>query len=66
MSKQKREQAVREQMRWIEHCGGTLSGYRLRYGDCDLPICLGDGATAIYSADLAELRRLCEVTKRSY
>jgi hypothetical protein len=42
----------RDQLTWMLECGGDLKGYREKYSEKD-----GDGADAIYQADLAELRR---------
>jgi len=51
-------EAVEYQLDWIESCGGTLRGYRRKYGDPDLDKCSGNGGTAIFEADVAELARL--------
>jgi hypothetical protein len=49
---------VDEQRTWIAQCGGDLAGYIRHYGDPGLERCYGDGGTAIYRADMAELERL--------
>lgn len=49
---------LREQERWIQDCGGTLQGYRTRYGDPNQEFCAGEGGTAIYRADQMELGRI--------
>jgi len=57
--------AVNEQVDWMEHCGGTRSGYRARYGrkpvgcegGCSIHSFYGEGGDAIFEADLAELRK---------
>jgi hypothetical protein len=55
--------AVENQRKFIEECGGDLAGYIARYGDPGVltskgkPM-YGNGGTAIYNADLAELKRL--------
>lgn len=48
---------VAEQRRWITECGGDLAGYVSRYGDPLMDRCFGDGGSAIFKADLAELAR---------
>lgn len=49
------QRVVKEQRAWIEENGGGLAGYILRYGSKDDPEHFGDGAEAIYEADLAAL-----------
>jgi hypothetical protein len=46
---------VVEQEKWIEECGGGLSGYIEHYGHSTDPEHYGDGAEAIYAADQAAL-----------
>jgi hypothetical protein len=54
---------VEEQKQWIAHHGSDLAGYILRYGDPGVvtengtPM-VGEGGTAIYNADIANLQRL--------
>lgn len=52
------DRLIREQRRWIEEHGGTLSGYIARYGSASEPRHYGDGGEAIYAADTAALARL--------
>jgi hypothetical protein len=54
----KAQQRVAEQRKWIEQCGGSLSGYILRYGAADDPNKSGDGGQAIWNADEGELQKL--------
>ena len=65
--RQKLEKRVEDQRQWIQNCGGTLEGYRKRYGDPGFPVPIGDGkqtgmsgegGTAIYNADIRALERL--------
>lgn len=49
---------VAEQRKWIEQCGGNLSGYILRYGAADDPDKHGDGGPAIFAADNGKLQQL--------
>lgn len=49
---------IAEQRKWIDHCGGTLAGYILRYGSKNDAQHLGDGGEAIYKADTDYLARL--------
>jgi hypothetical protein len=51
------QNAVAEQRRWIEQCGGTLSGYIRNYGAADDPDRHGDGGRAIWEADVEALHR---------
>lgn len=55
----------REQIAWIESCGGNLAGYIARYGDPDFPRAdgkpmLGEGGTAIFNADMNALKKIQE------
>ncbi len=45
-------ESIRQQKLWIKSCGETLEGYIEKYGDS------GDGAHAIYAADIAHLKHL--------
>ncbi len=56
------QQQLREQIEWINTCGGSLAGYIAKYGDPGQPnaeghVC-GDGGTAIYKADQNALERI--------
>ena len=55
--------AIEQQRKWIDDCGGTLAGYIKRYGSKDDPDKYGYGGEAIYNADMAELTRLIELSK---
>lgn len=48
-------EAVEEQRRWIQMCGGDKLGYVIRYGSANDPNHFGDGGEAIFDADFAEL-----------
>jgi hypothetical protein len=57
------EEMVADQEKWIKDCGGTLQGYIEAYGDPGVPRkngkpMAGNGGTAIYNADIAQLERL--------
>lgn len=54
------DRLIREQRRWVEEHGGSLSGYIARYGSASEPRHYGDGGEAIYAADSAALQRLEE------
>lgn len=60
MSKKRKEleEAVLQQEEWIQEHGGTLDAYIKCYGDPGLDRCIGIGGTAIFAADMAELRRV--------
>lgn len=52
-----------DQRKWIESCGGDLSGYIANYGDPGVPCAngkpmFGDGGTLIYAADVGRLRQI--------
>ena len=47
---------IAAQRRWIEEHGGDRAGYIARYGQGEGQ--LGDGGSAIYAADKAELQGL--------
>jgi hypothetical protein len=49
---------IADQIKWMECCGGSLSGYVAHYGAASDPDHYGDGGEAIYAADLAALRNL--------
>lgn len=56
-------QREREQIRWIEQCGNDQAGYIANYGDpgcsrADGRPMAGEGGTAIFKADMAELHRI--------
>ena len=56
-------QMLVEQRNWIKEHGETLAGYIRRYGDPGIScsngrLMCGNGGTAIYNADIAELRRI--------
>jgi hypothetical protein len=58
--------SIRMQEDWIANCGGDLAGYIRRYGDPGIACTegprkgqpmYGNGGTAIYQADVAELEK---------
>lgn len=51
------------QRKWINDHGGDLAGYIERYGDPDRDHCYGEGGTAIYRADVAELERINKIIR---
>lgn len=58
---QSTRKSIQVQNQWIEQCGGNLSGYVRTYGVKGHPTCKGDGAHAIFAADMTELARLIDV-----
>lgn len=52
---------ITEQREWIDKCGGNFAGYVARYGRAANPHHYGDGAEAIYAADVNELARLLDL-----
>jgi hypothetical protein len=49
---------LREEERFIQENGGDLAGYIAKYGRASDPSHSGDGAEAIYAADMAALEHL--------
>lgn len=47
-----------DQQKWIKDHGDDLAGYTERYGERGQSYCYGEGAQAIYRADLCELLRI--------
>jgi hypothetical protein len=65
------QQQEREQIKWIESCGGSLSGYVANYGDPNRPrangrAMAGNGGTAIYNADMAELHKIQAIIREKF
>ena len=53
------KQRLSEQRKWIDEHGGDIAGYITRYGDPGLTDAwYGEGGSAIYRADRAELDML--------
>lgn len=50
--------SLEAQHKWIEDHGGDLPGYIAQYGSVGEPDHYGDGAEAIYAADVAELKKI--------
>jgi hypothetical protein len=61
----KLDEAIQVQERWIESCGGNLSGYIARYGSEKDSEHYGSGGEAIYRADTDYLKKLKE-RRRDY
>jgi len=54
---------ITEQLKWINHCGGNLSGYIHNYGSKNDLTHSGDGGEAIYEADKNSLFKLMSEAK---
>ena len=55
--------SLSSQRKWIDEHGGCEAGYVDRYGNPDMNRCYGDGGSAIWQADKAELTRLEEMAR---